>query len=103
METFTPENIGIDTGIMFLSRRIVELLGDGNFTPPRGPRYVIRSAVRGLNFNVNYSILLDKISRCRSDCYIAGDFNINLLNCDTHSETEHFVNTVFSHLQFPLG
>jgi len=34
---------------VFLSRRIAELLGDGNFTTPlRGPRYKIRSAVRGL-------------------------------------------------------
>jgi len=47
---FIPENIGVDTGIVFLSRRIAELLGGGNFTtPPRGPRYKIRSAVRGLN------------------------------------------------------
>jgi len=49
VEKFTPENIGVDTGIVFLSRRIAELLGGGNFTTlPRGPRYQIRSAVRGL-------------------------------------------------------
>jgi len=50
-----------------------------------------------LDFNVNYSNLLATISRCRTKCYIAGDFNINFLNCDTHSEIEHFLNTVFSH------
>jgi len=42
IEEFTPENIGVDTGIVLLSRRIAELLGGGNFTtPPRGPRYKI--------------------------------------------------------------
>jgi len=49
IEKFTLENIGIDTGIVFLSRWIVELLGGGNFNTPRGPPYKIRSAVRGLN------------------------------------------------------
>jgi len=34
IEKFTPENIGVDTGIVFLSRRIAELLGGGNFTTP---------------------------------------------------------------------
>jgi len=34
IKMFTPENIGIDTGIVFLSRRIAELLGGGNFTTP---------------------------------------------------------------------
>jgi len=48
IEKFTPENIGIDTGIMFLSPRIAELLV--TLPPPRGPRYKIRSAVRGLTW-----------------------------------------------------
>jgi len=34
IEKFTPKNIGVDTGIVFLSRRIAELLGCGNFTTP---------------------------------------------------------------------
>jgi len=55
-----------------------------------------------LDFNVNYSNLLDKKSWCRSNCYIAGDFSINLLNCDSHSDTEHFPHTVSLHYQFPV-
>jgi len=35
MKTFTPENIGVDTGIVFLSRRIAELLGVVTLLPPR--------------------------------------------------------------------
>jgi len=31
IERFTYENKGVDTGIVFLSRRIAELLGGGNF------------------------------------------------------------------------
>jgi len=49
IEKFTPENLGVDTRIVFLSRRIAELLGGGNFTTPRDLRYKIRSAVRGLS------------------------------------------------------
>jgi len=32
IERFTPENIGVDSGIVFLPRRIAELLGGGNLT-----------------------------------------------------------------------
>jgi len=57
---FTQENIGVDTGILFLSRRIAELLGGGNFTPPRGPRYKIdRSAVRGL---ISFDDIIDQFA-----------------------------------------
>jgi len=53
-----PENTGIDTGIVFLSRRIAEFLGDGNFTTPRGSRYKIRSAVR---LSLLLKIMLDSL------------------------------------------
>jgi len=52
-------------------------------------------------FNDCYFKLLDKLSGCKSKCYIAGDFNINLLNCDKHMETETFLNGLFSHHYFP--
>jgi len=38
LKSLPPENIRIDSGIVFLSRWIAELLGGGNFTTPRGPR-----------------------------------------------------------------
>jgi len=44
IERFTPENIGVDTKIVFLSRRIAELLGGGNFTTP--PRFALQNSVR---------------------------------------------------------
>jgi hypothetical protein len=53
IENFTPENIALDSGIMFLSRRIAELPGVGIIATPldpsRGSRYELRSAVRGLH------------------------------------------------------
>ena len=32
-------------------------------------------------------------------CYIAGDFNINLLNYESHVESEDFLNNVFSYFR----
>jgi len=48
IEKFTPKNIGVDTRIVFLSRRIAELLRGGkvggNFTTP--PRSALQNSVR---------------------------------------------------------
>lgn len=53
-------------------------------------------------FNIAYTTLLDKIvSEKNTKCVIAGDFNINLLNYDTHRETENFLNETFSHYFYP--
>jgi len=38
IERFSPQNIRVDTGIVFLSRQIAELLGGGNFTTPPAVR-----------------------------------------------------------------
>jgi len=58
-----PRKHGVDTEIVFLSRRIAELLGGVNFTTPRGPRYKIRSTVRGLN-NMLRLYLLSMCQAC---------------------------------------
>jgi len=64
--------MGVDTGIVFLSRRIAELLGGGNFTtPPRDPRYKIRSAVRGLRSNV--LLLLEMIFDRDGSFYVSNN------------------------------
>jgi hypothetical protein len=59
LRSWYPENIGMDTGIMFLSRRIAELLGDG-----RVSRYKIRSAVRGLTTSTSHK---SQLGPCRQD------------------------------------
>ena len=43
----------------------------------------------------------EKINREGKFCFLMGDFNINLLNYDSHSETEDIVNTLGSHAFHP--
>ena len=43
----------------------------------------------------------EKINHEGKFCLLMGDFNINLLNCDSHSGTEDFVNTLGSHAFHP--
>jgi len=54
-----------------------------------------------ISFNEKYCQLLDRLSSARNKCFIAGDFNINLLNYESHHETEQFLNNIFSHFQYP--
>ena len=37
----------------------------------------------------------------KKQCYIMGNFNINLLNYDTHQETRDYVDTMFSNACIP--
>ena len=44
---------------------------------------------------------LDKIVNENKLCIILGDFNINLLNYETHTPTEAFINTISSYFMIP--
>ena len=55
-----------------------------------------------IKFNSNYNNLLSKLSKEKSKCYIAGDFNINLLNYETHSATNEFLDNTFSNCLYPV-
>ena len=37
----------------------------------------------------------------RKSCYLLGDFNLNLLNADTHSPTQEFIDLMYSDSLFP--
>jgi len=50
----------------------------------------------------DYDKLLDKLYKGKCKLYIAGDFNVNLLNHDCHIDTEHFINSVYAHHQYPV-
>ena len=39
-----------------------------------------------------------KINKEKKKCYIAGDFNINLLNHKTHIHTSDYLNCIFFHI-----
>ena len=53
------------------------------------------------DFNKKWEEILQKMSLGNKDIYICGDFNINLLNCDSHRETEQFVNIMYGAGSFP--
>ena len=55
-----------------------------------------------LVFNEMFSDLLDIIKRENKLCYILGDYNINLLNHDTHSATAQSMDMLYSHAFIPL-
>ena len=44
---------------------------------------------------------LDKISNEQKNCVLMGDFNLNLLNVDSHPSTEEFLNTLGTYFYNP--
>ena len=48
------------------------------------------------------SDLLSKIKNEKKRCYLAGDYNINLLNAENHLPSSEFVETMFSYAYFPM-
>ena len=55
-----------------------------------------------MGFNEWIQDLIDRIVRENKICYLAGDFNINRLNHDTHQLTAEFLNTMYSNSFIPL-
>jgi len=43
-----------------------------------------------------------KLALKRSNFFLAGDYNINLLKHDVHTETQNFVNNLFTNFSIPL-
>jgi hypothetical protein len=52
-------------------------------------------------FTVEYEQLLSKLSATKKKLTITGDFNINLLNFETHLPTENFLNNLYAHFLYP--
>ena len=51
----------------------------------------------------SFQLLLDRVTRDNKVCYtVMDDFNLDLLNTDSHSVTNEFINTLFSHMLYPL-
>jgi len=53
-------------------------------------------------FTDTYNKLMTKLSKEKCVTYVAGDFNINLLNYETHNDTNCFLNTAFEHHHYPV-
>ena len=49
------------------------------------------------NFNNHVSSILQKVQKENKSLLIMGDFNINLVNYDSHPETNDFINLMVSH------
>jgi hypothetical protein len=43
-----------------------------------------------------------KISKENKSCYLMGDFNMNLLNYQSHNQTNEFLDIMYSNMFFPL-
>ena len=74
---------------------------------PRGKNSIVGVVYRppGQNVNkfiVNTDSIISKISRENKKCFIMGDFNLNLLNCQNHKLTNKFLDTMYSNMFFPL-
>ena len=54
------------------------------------------------NFNLEINKILDKLHKENKTIYIMGDFNINLMNSDTHTPTGSFLDLMYSNMLFPL-
>ena len=55
-----------------------------------------------VSFNDKLSITLDRIKRENKLCYLLGDFNINLLNHDSHINTGEFIDLLSTYSFLPL-
>ena len=53
-------------------------------------------------FNTGVNNLLDSLNKENKLIYIMGDFNINLLNSDSHHPTGEFLEIMYSNMLFPL-
>ena len=46
--------------------------------------------------------ILSNITKGGKTCYVAGDYNLDILHYSEHALTQEFVESLFSHMLFPL-
>ena len=51
---------------------------------------------------IGFLKVISAISKTRTECLIAGDFNVDLLKYDENVDTEDFINNLYEHLFIPL-
>ena len=74
---------------------------------PHGKNIIVGVIYRPPNQNLDsflneFNELTEKILRENKICYLLGDFNINLLIFNDHSQTNEFLDSLFSNLMFPM-
>ena len=53
-------------------------------------------------FNALFTDILQTIQTENKLCYIMGDYNVNLMNYESHDLTANFVDTIYSYSYVPL-
>ena len=53
-------------------------------------------------FNERLNAVLNCVNNERKPCYLMGDYDVNILNYDSHSATAEFVEMLYSHAFLPL-
>ena len=54
------------------------------------------------DFIEKMNLILQRIDTSTKQCRIMGDFNLDILNSDTHPPTKEYIDVMFSHSMFPL-
>ena len=74
---------------------------------PRGKNIVVGVVYRPPNQNLSaflavFNEILSNITRGGKTCYVAGDYNLDILHYNDHAQTQEFVDNLFSHMLLPL-
>ena len=54
------------------------------------------------SFNNEIELIIKNLTKSKANLILLGDFNINLLNSETHPESEDFLNLLFANTLLPL-
>ena len=76
-------------------------------TVPNGKNIIFGSVNGPPNQNTalfldKFNDILSRISKDNKQCYVMGDFNLDLLQYNHHTPTQEFIDTLFSHAFIPL-
>ena len=76
-------------------------------TVPHGKNIIVGFVYRPPNQNTalfldKFNDILSRISKDNKQCYVMGDFNLDLLQYNHHTPTQEFIDTLFSHAFIPL-
>ena len=74
---------------------------------PRGKNIVVGVVYRPPNQNLSaflavFNEILSNITRGGKTCYVAGDYNLDILHYNDHAQTQELVDNLFSHMLLPL-
>ena len=93
--------------LTFPEQSCVESLFVEITTNSKGKNIIVGTVYRPPNQNVHdfinsLNILMGLITKENKICYIMGDFNLNLMNHQSHQLTAEFLDVMFGYMFFPL-